>query len=178
MSSFLKIALKNLFQGPSTDKYPFGETFVPEKLRGKICHNPKACMACHMCEHVCAGGAIRIKEAEDGSGIDFTVWHNSCAFCGLCEHYCPTGAIHLTNDYHTAHLQEEKYSYVESSFIKYERCKCCGRPMVPLVPELYEMVYGKQEDAKGLSKMCEKCRRKAIGKAIWKAGSLGDGTRS
>lgn len=164
MSSFLKIAFNNLLKGPSTEKYPFGETFVPEGLRGKIKHNPEACMACHMCEHVCAGGAIRIKEAEDGSGLDFMVWHNTCAFCGLCEHYCPTGAIHLTNDYHTAHLQQEKYDYVEKSFIKYVPCPCCGEPMIPLVPELAELIYGKQGDDKGLSKMCEKCRRKAIWK--------------
>lgn len=166
MSSFLKIALQNLLKGPSTEKYPFEETFVPEGLRGKIKHNPEACMACHLCEHVCAGGAIRIKEAEDGSGLDFVVWHNSCAFCGLCEHYCPTGAIHMTNDYHTAHLQQDKYNYAERSFIRYEPCSCCGRPMIPLASELVDLVYGKCDDAKGLSKMCEKCRKKAI----WKSG--------
>lgn len=166
MGSFLKIALRNLIKGPSTDKYPFGETFVPEKLRGKIKHNPEICMACRICEHVCAGGAIRIEEVADGSGLDFVVWHNSCAFCGLCEHYCPTGAIHLTNDYHTAHLQQDKYTYTENSFIKYAQCSCCGKPIIPLVPKLTEMVYGENGDTKGVSKMCPECRKKDI----WKSG--------
>lgn len=164
MSTFLKVALSNLVKGPSTDKYPFGETFVPEKLRGMIKHNPDICMACHICEHVCAGGAIRIEEAPDSSGINFVVWHNTCAFCGLCEHYCPTGAIHLTNDYHTAHLQKDKFDFAEKSFIKYEKCTCCGKNMVPLVPEIAEKAYGKGGDAQEMVKMCEECRRKAIWK--------------
>lgn len=168
MGSFMKIALQNLLKGPSTVKYPFADSPAPEKLRGKIRHNPEACMACRMCEHVCAGGAIRIRESEDKQGLDFTVWHNSCAFCGLCEYYCPTGAIHLTNDYHTAHLQKDKYDFAERTFVKYEPCICCGQPMVPLAPEVEEMVYGKQDDAKNLARMCEKCRRKAI----WKDGAF------
>lgn len=168
MSSFLKIMLRNIINGPSTIKYPFEESPAPEKLRGKIRHNPKACMACHMCEYVCAGGAIRIQESGDKKGVVFTVWHNSCAFCGLCEHYCPTGAIHLTNDYHTAHLQRDKYNYTERSFIAYAPCICCGEPMVPLVPQLAEKVYGRDADGQGLAKMCEKCRRKAI----WKGGAF------
>lgn len=167
MSTFLKIVLRNILKGPSTEKYPFEDSPAPEKLRGKIKHNPETCMVCHMCEHVCAGGAIRIQESKDKEGVDFVVWHNSCAFCGLCEYYCPTGAIHLTNDYHTAHLQQDKYNYVERSFVKYELCTCCGKPMIPLVPKFEEMIYGKHDDVKGLSKMCEKCRRKAI----WKDGA-------
>lgn len=168
MSSFFNVVIKNLIKGPSTIKYPFEDSPAPENLRGKIKHNPEACMACHMCEHVCAGGAIRIRESEDKQGVDFTVWHNSCAFCGLCEFYCPTGAIHLTNDYHTAHAQEDKYNYTEHSFIKYQQCISCGEPMIPLVPDFEEMIYGNNEDTRGLSKMCEKCRRKAI----WKDGAF------
>jgi formate hydrogenlyase subunit 6/NADH:ubiquinone oxidoreductase subunit I len=164
MSSFLKIALENLIKGPSTEKYPFGETFVPVKLRGKIKHDPNLCIACHICEHVCAGGAIRIEETEDGRGIDFVVWHNTCAFCGLCEHYCPTGAIHLTNDYHTAHLQQEKYSFVERSFIKYQPCSCCGKPMVPIVPKIAEKANGKESGINEPVRMCEDCRRRIIAK--------------
>lgn len=166
MSSFFKIAIGNLLKGPSTVDYPFSEPSVPDKLRGKIKHDPKACMACHMCEYVCAGGAIKIKEAKDGSGIDFVVWHNTCAFCGLCEHYCPTGAIHLTNDYHTAHYQSEKYDYCEHSLIKYEPCSTCGKPMIPLVPQLARKIYGEEYDINALTKMCESCRKKAI----WKGG--------
>ena len=164
MSSFLKVAFKNLIKGPSTEKYPFGEAPAPEKLRGKIHHDPKACMACGMCQHVCAGGAIRLVEAEDKSGMNFIVWHDTCCFCGMCAYYCPTGAIKLTNDYHTAHLQEDKYKYVEKTFIEYARCECCGKHMVPIAPEIIEKVYGKEGDTIGVTKLCEDCRRKLTAK--------------
>jgi formate hydrogenlyase subunit 6/NADH:ubiquinone oxidoreductase subunit I len=161
MNSFLKIIVRNLLQGPSTIQYPFEDSPAPEKLRGKIKHNPEACVACRMCEYVCAGGAIRIQESEDKNGIDFIVWHNTCTFCGLCEYYCPTKAIHLTNDYHTAHSQKDKYNYIERTLVNKQPCIQCGEPMVPLGTILVEKLYGKDGDAKGLTKMCEKCRRKA-----------------
>lgn len=158
--SFLKIILRNLCQGPATDPYPFGDTFTPDGLRGKIKYNPQACVACRMCEHVCAGGAIRITETEDKSGLNFTLWHNTCAFCGLCQHYCPTKAIRLTTDFHTAHRQADKYNYVETGYIKYVACRQCGQPMVPVVKELLSKVYGDLEGPiKAFENLCEGCRR-------------------
>ena len=166
MGSFIKVALRNLIKGPSTIKYPFEDSPAPEKLRGKIVHNPDICVACHMCEYVCAGGAIKIQQTEDKQGIDFVVWHDSCAFCGLCEYYCPTKAIHLSNDYHTAHLQEDKYNYCERTVVKMQKCIRCGEPIVPLTPKLIEKIYGKDGDVKDLTKMCQKCRRKGT----WEGG--------
>ncbi len=168
MSSFLKVILRNIIKGPSTIKYPFEDSPAPEKLRGKIKHDPEACVACNMCEYVCAGGAIKLQESDDKKGVNFTVWHNSCTFCGLCEYYCPAKAIHLTNDYHTAHLQEDKYNYSERTLIRKQECTRCGEHMVPLSPILVEKLYGKEGDVKGLTKMCEKCRRKAL----WEGGTF------
>ncbi|NMD71678.1 4Fe-4S dicluster domain-containing protein [Bacillus sp. DNRA2] len=166
MSSILKLILRNLIQGPSTIQYPFEDSPAPEKLRGKIKHNPDECVACHMCEYVCAGGAIRIQETNDKNAFNFVVWHNSCTFCGLCEYYCPTKAIHLTNDYHTAHLQVEKFNYTERTLIRKQQCTRCGEPLIPLSPKLVAMLYGEEGDVKGLTKMCEKCRKKTI----WEGG--------
>lgn len=166
MTTFLKIMLRNIINGPSTIKYPFEDSPAPEKLRGKIKHNPDICMACHMCEYVCAGGAIKIQETDEKKGIDFVVWHNTCTFCGLCETVCPAKAIHLTNDYHTAHLQQDKYGYTERTLVKGHACTRCGEPFIPLAPVLVEKIYGKDGDPKGLTKMCVKCRRKAT----WEGG--------
>ncbi len=162
MVSFLKIILQNIGKGPSTIKYPFEDSPAPEKLRGKIAHDPELCIACRMCEYVCAGGAIKIQDSEDKKGVDFVVWHNSCTFCGLCAYYCPTKAIRMTNDYHTAHLEEEKYDYCEKSRLEKNKCERCGEPIMPLAPKMLEKIYGKEGDIKGLSKLCPKCRRKAI----------------
>ncbi|HEX2938124.1 MAG TPA: 4Fe-4S dicluster domain-containing protein [Ruminiclostridium sp.] len=166
MYSFFKIVLRNIIKGPSTIKYPFEDSPAPEKLRGKIKHDPDKCVACGMCEYVCAGGAIRLQETNDKQGINFVVWHNSCTFCGLCEHYCPEKAIHLTNDYHTAHMQKDKYNYSEKTIIKKNCCIVCGEPFMQLPPKYLEKLYGKDGDEKGRSRMCPKCRKKAI----WKDG--------
>lgn len=160
MASFLKIAIRNLFKKPSTDPYPFGETFVPKGLRGKAQYNARACVACRMCEYVCAGGAIQIREVADKSGLEFILWHNTCTFCGLCEHYCPTKAIRLTEDYHTTHRQEDKYRYVEKGFIKYVNCARCDTPMVPIAPELFNVAFEQvNTDIEKLRHLCTKCRQ-------------------
>lgn len=158
--SFIKILLRNLRQGPSTDPFPFGETFVPDNLRGKIKYDQHACVGCRMCEHVCAGGAICIDESEDKSGLKFTLWHNTCAFCGLCQHYCPTKAIRMTREFRTAHKQDEKYNYVETGFVKYVPCRRCGQPLVPVAKELLEKIFGDIDGAvKLFEDLCEDCRR-------------------
>lgn len=158
--SFLKILLRNLRLGPSTDPFPHGATFTPDALRGKIKFNPQACVGCRMCEHVCAGGAIRFDEVEDKSGLRFTLWHNTCAFCGLCYHYCPTKAIKMTTEFRTAHQQADKYKYVETGVIKYVPCRRCEQNMIPVAKELLEQMYGDIDGAaKLLENLCEDCRR-------------------
>lgn len=166
MSTFFRIVLRNIAQGPATIKYPFEDTPVPEKLRGKIKHNPDLCLTCHICEYVCAGGAIRFEETADKKGVNFMLWHNTCTFCGLCAHYCPTKAIQMTNDYHTAHRQSEKFAYMEKTLVKKQLCICCGAPIIPLPKKMLELIYGQGGDLKGLSRMCPQCRRKAL----WKGG--------
>jgi formate hydrogenlyase subunit 6/NADH:ubiquinone oxidoreductase subunit I len=154
METYRKTAMDNLLKGPD----PAGKTFASKRLRGKIQFNQQACVACRTCEHVCAGNAIRIEEAQDGSGLHFVVWHNTCAFCGLCQHYCPTKAIRMTEDCHTVHLQKDKYDYVEHGLIQYVPCSCCGERMIPVVPELLTLAYGDADNAAYLAELCEKCR--------------------
>ena len=33
MAGFLKVLFRNLLEGPSTDPFPLGETFTPDRLR-------------------------------------------------------------------------------------------------------------------------------------------------
>lgn len=168
---FLKVLWNNLLKGPVTDPYPFGDTFTPDGLRGKIKYNSQACVACKMCIHVCAGGAIKIEETADKSGLNFTVWHNTCAFCGLCQHYCPTKAIKLTKDFHTAHSQEEKYTYTETGFIRYVPCDKCSEPMVPIAKELLGIVYKDLDEyVENFEQLCEGCRRQISAERLVKKG--------
>ncbi len=167
MFSFLKILLRNLHQGPVTDPFPFGETFTPKGLRARVSFNADACVGCRMCEHVCAGGAIRFEENE--SELRFTLWHNTCAFCGLCQHYCQTKAIVLTEDWHLSHRQTEKYRMLEQGTITRIPCLGCGTLMMPVAGQLIRIAYrDTNQDIEGLRQLCPDCRQKLGARGVKK----------
>jgi len=158
--SIFKVLWNNLKQGPSTDPFPFGETFTPARLRGKVTVDPESCVGCGVCATVCAGNAIKHVEREDGSGKDFYVWHNTCTFCGLCQHYCPTDAIRLTNNWSTAHRNEDKYKMKEHEFIPYARCSECNQPMPHMPHAMLGHIYGNPtEELETIYSLCPECRR-------------------
>lgn len=161
MSGFLKILLHNVLDGPSTDPFPLGETFTPQRFRGKVQLNPEMCMGCGLCVHTCAAGAIDIRQREDKSGYDFTVWHNSCCLCASCRHYCPTHAITLTNDWHNAHPQEEKFSWIEHHFVPYVPCERCGTPIRRLPQSIADRIYVSNTDVNiaHILGLCPSCRQ-------------------
>jgi len=156
--NFLKVLFRNLRQGPSTDPFPFGETFTPEALRGRIAFDASRCSVCRMCEHVCAGGAIRFEETPQG--VEFILWHNTCTFCGLCEHYCVPKAIHLTNDWHLAHKQEDKYRMIEEGTMYFKSCVACSSAFLPPSDALLDKVYPTPAAIDpAMSELCPDCRR-------------------
>ncbi|MBZ4021531.1 4Fe-4S ferredoxin [Rhodobacter sp. TJ_12] len=158
--AFLKILLDNLRKGPATEAFPFGEAPTPPAYRGKVAFDADTCTGCKMCEHVCAGGAIRF--AEDDDGLHFLIWHNTCISCGLCEYYCPTKAITLTNNWHLAHPQSEKYTQIDHGTVAQCRCTECGTAFLPAIPALMDLAYRGQNDrTKALAGMCPDCRRRA-----------------
>ncbi len=171
MKKFLKVLAKNIVQGPSTDPFPLGETFTPEKFRGKVVVDTDLCMGCGACRFVCTAGAIHIEQrtkvSGDGApaggalGYDFTVWHNSCCLCASCRHVCPTKAITLSNDWHNAHEQSQKFTWNEQKFMPYTPCETCGAPMRLLPLEIAEKLYAHNTDvdAAHIVRICPQCRQ-------------------
>ena len=167
MSNFFKITIRNLLKGPVTDPYPFGETFTPDKLRGKPIVDATKCTACKICEEVCPSSAIKIVN-EDKKYVHI-VWYNTCCFCGNCEYFCPTGAIKLTNDFHTANTKEEKYSFFTTTEIEKIKCEGCGEYFMPASQELVKRAYPTaNENMNDLFKLCPKCRQKKSFKRLYK----------
>ena len=158
---FLKILWDNLKKGPVTDPFPFGETYTPERLRGRVEIDPDLCLGCGTCVHVCAVGAINISKFADGSGFEITVWRNSCCLCAQCRHYCPTKAITLSNDWHSAHRATEKYTQITRAKVKYDYCAVCGAKMRVLPQDVQNRIYAKHSeiDADVVSHLCPNCRR-------------------
>lgn len=161
MAGFLKVLFRNLLEGPSTDPFPLGETFTPERLRGRAVVDPDLCMGCGICRHSCAAGAIHIGQLPDGSGFTITIWQNSCCLCASCRHYCPAGAMSISTDWHSAHTQAEKYKKLEQHTIKYEPCVACGALMRPIPKVLADKLYAwnTEIDPELTRKLCPKCRQ-------------------
>lgn len=161
MASFLKVLFRNLLEGPSTDPFPVGETFTPDRLRGKCEVNEELCMGCGICKNSCAAGAIDISPKKDKSGFTITVWRDSCCLCASCRHYCPTGAMTITNDWHHVHEDSEKYDIIEQKTINFEPCAHCGALIRPLPLPMAEKLYAKNDeiDIETIRHLCPKCRQ-------------------
>ncbi len=158
--SFLKVLMRNLVSGPSTDPFPFGDTFTPEALRGRVSFDATRCTTCRACEQVCAGDAIRFDNVPEGKR--FLLWHDTCTFCGLCAFYCPQGALTMTTDWHLAHAQSDKYLMVEDGLIPSAECADCGSKYVAVAPtaKLFPRYDASPEEIESLRKFCPRCRRK------------------
>ena len=92
MGSIFNILLNNVVSGPCTDPFPFGETYSPKTIRGRVRIDPDLCMGCGMCRHSCVAGAINIQKHK-GKGWTITVWQDSCSLCASCVTYCPMHAV-------------------------------------------------------------------------------------
>ena len=161
MAGFLKVLFRNLLEGPSTDPFPLGETFTPERLRGRAVVDPELCMGCGICRHSCAAGAIHIGQQPYGACFTITIWQNSCCLCASFRYYFPTGAMSISTDWHTAHVQAEKYNRLEQHTIKYEPCVACGALMRPIPKVLADKLYAwnTEIDPELTRKLCPKCRQ-------------------
>lgn len=157
---FLKILWNNLRKGPVTDPFPAGPTVEFERIRGQVELDSSLCVGCGTCRHVCTAGAINI--AKNKNSFDVVVWHNACCRCAQCAVYCPTGAIKLTPNWHSAHLEGDKYKQVAEISVKYAKCSDCGANIRVLPPKLQEKCYAThpEVDVQQIVHLCPACRRK------------------
>lgn len=67
----------------------------------------------------------------------------------------------IINDWHSAHLDSEKFGRVEQQTINYEPCSHCGTLMRPLPLKLAKKLYaGNSEiDPDLIRHLCPKCRQ-------------------
>ena len=128
---FIKEAITQLFSKPSCNMYPFVPVEAAPKYRGRIVYHADRCIACGMCERVCAGGAISrtIEQLPDEQGEKITLSFDlgSCTFCSHCADFCSRDAIELTQDYHMVGRTDGDL-IVSGSFVKAPRKKPAAKP--------------------------------------------------
>ncbi len=120
-------AIKAVFVGPYTVKFPKEPLVTFEAFRGKPQFDDEGCVGCGACVNVCPPEALSLKDTvSEVSGIrriDLDL--GSCIFCGQCEENCLTKeGIHLTNEYDLATLnREEIFEDIEKDLLLCEICR-------------------------------------------------------
>ncbi|RKY60028.1 MAG: 4Fe-4S ferredoxin [Candidatus Latescibacterota bacterium] len=125
-------AIRALFQGPYTVKYPKEPSPAFPRFRGKPVFNEDICVGCGACVYVCPPEARVLEDiVEDGKAIRrITIRLDKCIFCGECQAHCITkeGTV-LTNEYDLATFdRSEAVEVVEKDLVL---CEFCGAIIGP-----------------------------------------------
>ena len=125
----LKEAIRALFQGPYTSRFP-AEPHQPfERFRGKPEFHEADCVGCGACFQVCPTGAIKMRDAA-GERV-LTVSWDVCIACGQCQANCLTEkGIILSREFDLATTGDRKELKQEIKK-KLLLCECCGEAVAP-----------------------------------------------
>ncbi len=123
----LKEAIRAVFRGPYTTKYPFEPHVPPDGFRGRSEYNEDDCIGCKACAEVCPALAIKVEDdtAADPPVRRLTIHHDKCVFCGQCELNCTveTG-VQLTKTFDMATFdRSELRNSIEHELVI---CQSCG----------------------------------------------------
>ncbi len=104
-------AIRNLFRGVFTRRYPKERPEIPDDFRGKVIHFPERCIYCGLCAKYCPSGAIQV----DIKNKRWSYNWGRCLFCQQCEETCHNlpkkDAIRLTKVYEMAGPERKKFTY-------------------------------------------------------------------
>jgi len=130
----LKEAIKALFKGPYTFKFPQKPHFPAEKFRGRPYFYEEECTGCTACAQVCPTGAIKFHDivSEGRAKRVLVIEWDVCIFCGNCQANCLTGkGIVLSRefDFATTENRNDLKQSIEKDFIY---CECCKEAIIPV----------------------------------------------
>jgi hydrogenase-4 component H len=117
-------ALRAIFTGPYTSRFPSRPSPAAPRFRGKIEFDPEQCILCGACVEVCPAHAraqvddpVRRKRREIHD-------QEKCVYCGQCVLYCTTKeGIRHTTEYDLAQTDKEGYeNAIEDDLVVCERC--------------------------------------------------------
>lgn len=123
-------AIRAIFTGPFTTKFPFEAPEIIPEFRGFPEFQEDECIRCGACAEVCPADVITVEEIEKDGKLFRRVRfrYDRCQLCGQCGALCTTGTgIEFTNEYSRNTLdRSEIVNDVEDELIL---CEKCGKPI-------------------------------------------------
>ena len=121
-------ALRAVFGGPYTTKFPKKVDSVHPNFRGMLKFREDKCICCGACSNVCPTNAREIVVDRD-KGVLRNVHHaERCIYCGQCVRYCTVGdAIYQSTEFDTARTERSE-DWETSVEKKAAVCEVCGEP--------------------------------------------------
>jgi hydrogenase-4 component H len=127
----LKEAVKAVFQGPYTSKFPKVMPEIPEKFRGFAKYNEEGCIGCCACAEVCPAIAIQVTDDPVERVRRLELDYGSCLFCENCVQNCITGeGIKMSQQFDAStYDRRESKEVVEKELVVCEDCGCVVAPV-------------------------------------------------
>jgi len=123
-------AVKALFRGPATTRFPAEPYEPPPIFRGKPAFSKDDCIGCGACAEVCPSQCITVSDLLTAHPPvrRFDLQFDACIYCGQCALNCSTEkGIRLTTDYDLASFDRTRC--VESVEKELVLCEVCGSPI-------------------------------------------------
>jgi formate hydrogenlyase subunit 6/NADH:ubiquinone oxidoreductase subunit I len=110
-------AIRTLFSGRVTSRYPDEEPDKPDRFRGRLEFDESNCTGCGLCARNCPANALEVTREEDGT-ITWRYDVSKCIYCGQCIETCPIGAVTNTKEFELA--ADDKGEFVREQQFKRE----------------------------------------------------------
>lgn len=97
--TMLKDIIDSFFKKSATQLYPFEKLKPPERYRGALYYDPKACTGCSLCVRDCPSKAIELVILDRAAKRFVLKYHaDRCVYCGQCVVNCKFKCMGMTND--------------------------------------------------------------------------------
>jgi len=165
----------NAMQGPQTLRFP-DRNAPTAYFRGDVVIDPAKCLACGICDYVCASAAIEVTAGE--SECEWTYDPARCTYCGRCVDHCPSAALSQVDDRGPSYGTPGELA--QSVTITYPSCPECGKPAIPFNDAVLGVAFKDvNEQLRERVHLCDRCRRKATVSAMKRGfGGTADAERN
>lgn len=113
IGTMLNDILESFFKKSATQLYPVEKITPPERYRGELHFDPKACTGCSLCVKDCPSNAIQLTILDRAAKRYVMTYHKDrCVYCGQCVVNCKFKCIAMSHE-------DWEHAVLEKKFVIY-----------------------------------------------------------